>query len=250
MTTRDEEIIAVQRFGRDEFLEERWDYNLGEHLTMLAPTQNGKTTFMFDLIKHRTIRKNENPPLILVMKPRDAVVSRGIKMLKFRLVRQWPPLPSIWTPKPPGYALWPKHTFDPEIDDVRLRDIMRKAVLDCYRKGNRILIADETYGLVNELKLSRDITAVHSRGAGMGLGIWCMTQKPTHIGNWAYSQAEHLFLGFDPDKRARDRFAEIGGVDPDVVKYYVARLQKYEWFYIRRSGPNGGPSVMCIIESK
>lgn len=211
---------------------------------MLAPTQNGKTTLGFDLLKHRTPTKQENPPLVLVLKPRDATVAHKIKELKYKVIRQWPPMPSIWNPKPRGYALWPKHTFDPEIDDVRLRHVMRKAVLDSYRKGDRILFADETYGLVNELKLHKDITAVHSRGAGMGLGIWCMTQKPSHIGLWAYSQAEHLFLGYDPDENARKRFSEIGGVDPDIVKYYVARLQKHEWFYIRR-----GDRSMCIIEA-
>lgn len=106
-------------------------------------------------------------------------------------------------------------------------------------------MADETYGLVNELGLHKLVTAVHSRGAGMGTGIWCMSQKPTHIGTWAYGQAEHLFLGNDPDKRARDRFSEIGGVDPDVVKHYVASLEKYEWFYIRRTD-----RVMCIISAE
>lgn len=242
---QDKVIPAVKRYGRQEFLESVWKYKLGEHLTILAPTQNGKTTFMGDLLKHRSPRKDENPPLVLVMKPRDPVVTDLTKRLEFKRIKQWPPLPSVWNPKPPGYVLWPPHKFDPEIDDIRLRDIMRRAILDCYRKGDRILVADETYGLINELKLHKDITAVHSRGSGMGLGIWCATQKPTHIGTWAYSQAVHLFLGYDPDENARKRFAEIGGVDPDIVKHYVMNLEQYEWFYIRRNDRS-----MCIIEGK
>jgi hypothetical protein len=236
-------VVNIARFGRQEFLTERWNYGAGEHVTMLAPTQNGKTTTTFDLLKH--VPKQKNVPVMLVMKPRDPTVSRGIKALKYRTVRAWPPLPSLWRPKPPGYALWPSHTFDPDKDDVLLKREMRKAVLDCYRKGDVIIVADETYGLVNELKLERELTAVHSRGAGMGVGLWCMTQKPTHIGLWAYSQAEHLFLGYDPDKRARQRFTEIGGVDPDLVEECVKGLGKYEWLYIKRTGP-----TMCVIEAK
>lgn len=249
MTTVDERPKVV-RFGRQEFLEKYWNHHPGEHVTMLAPTQNGKTTFMFDLLAHTNWDVNfrgikPHPPLILVMKPRDLVVSKGVKKLGFKTVKKWPPAPSIWTPKPKGFALWPPHSFDPDIDDVRLHAEMRRAILMSYKQGNRIIVADETYGLINDLKLTREITTVHTRGAGMGVSIWCMTQKPTHIGTWAYSQAEHLFIGYDPDERARDRFKEIGGVDPDIVKYEAARLQTFEWLYFRRTG-----RYICIIEAK
>jgi hypothetical protein len=239
------EVTPVTTFGRDEFLTRYWDYKPGEHVTMLAPTQNGKTTTAFDLIQH--LPKQQKPPVILVMKPRDKTIAKILKVAPkgyFRITRSWPPLPTPWQ-VPKAYLLWPKHTFDPDTDDVRLRGEFDKAIRAAYKGGDRIVMADETYGLINELKLTRLITAVHSRGAGMGVGLWCMTQKPTHIGTWAYSQAEHLFLGHDPDKRARDRFAEIGGVDPDIVKHYVANLKKYQWFYIRRTGP-----VMCIVDAK
>lgn len=244
-----QEIPTVTRFGREEFLTRRWNHGPGEHVTMLAPTQSGKTTFMFDLLSHANWNREfrgikPHPPLILVMKPRDQVVNVGMKRLKLKRLKTWPPVSSIWKPNVPGYVLWPPHSFDPDVDDVNLRREMRKAVLSCYKQGNRIIIADETFGLINELKLHKEVTIVHSRGAGMGVSIWCMTQKPTHIGTWAYSQAEHLFLAYDPDERARDRFSEIGGVDPKIVKYHVANLKDFEWLYIRRSG-----RVMCIIES-
>lgn len=242
MAPTKEELPTVVRFGRSEFLEKYWTYKPGEHLTMLAPTQNGKTTTAFDLLAH--LPKQEKPPVVLVMKPRDKTVTACVKKVGFRTIRSWPPIPTPWQ-VPKGYVLWPKHSFDPDRDDEVLSREFRKAITAAYAGGDRIVMADETYGLINELGLHKLITAVHSRGAGMGVGIWCMTQKPTHIGTWAYSQAEHLFLGHDPDKRARDRFAEIGGVDPDIVKHYVANLKKYEWFYIRRTGP-----VMCIIEAK
>jgi len=233
---------AVARFGREEFLRERWDYRPGQHVTILAPTQNGKTTFTFELLKH--VPEMKNKPVILVMKPRDPTVSKGIKALGFRRLKTWPPLPSIWRPNARGYALWPPHSFDPDTDDEVLRREMRKAILDGYRKGDVIIVADETHGLMNDLNLGRELTAVHSRGAGMGVGLWCMTQKPTHIGLWAYSQAEHLFLGYDPDKRARQRFSEIGGVDPELVEDVVKSLQKHEWLHIQRTG-----ATMCIVSA-
>lgn len=229
-------------FGRAEFLEDRWDHRHGEHVTILAPTQNGKTTMICDLLRH--VPQQKNPPVILVMKPRDSTVTREIKSMDFRTVRTWPPAPSVWKPRPSGYALWPKHTFDPDVDDELMRVQMRRALLGAYKRGDRIVVADETYGLISDLGLANEITKIHTRGGGMGTSLWCATQKPTHIGTWAYNNATHLFLGYDPDKKNRDRFAEIGGVDPDTVKYYVARLREYQWLYIRRRGRK-----LCLIDA-
>lgn len=227
-------------FPREEFLAERWDYKRGGHVTILAPTQNGKTTLAFQLLDNLPPLKH--PPVMLVMKPRDPVVTGGIKQYGYKRIRAWPPPPSIWHPRPPAYALWPRHSFDPDRDDAVMYREFRKAILGRYKQGDSVILADETYGLVEELRLGREITAVHTRGSGMGLGVWCMSQKPGFIGTWAYSQADHLFLGYDPDKRARDRFAEIGGVDPDIVKWHVARLPQYHWLYIRRTGRK-----LCLV---
>jgi hypothetical protein len=116
-------------------------------------------------------------------------------------------------------------------------------MLDCYKRGNRIVFCDEAYGLSNELGLNRELVTLWTRGRSMRTGIWAASQKPTHIPLHAYNQAEHLFLANDPDKRARDRFSEIGGVDPDLLKATVPQLEKHEWLYVRRDGP-----VMCVVE--
>lgn len=238
------ELPQVKHIGRDEFLRRYWKYQPGEHVTFIAPTQNGKTTMIFDLLKHTHFTKKDNPPIVLVMKPRDGQVDKKIKELKFRKVRSWPVVPSIYNPNPKGYAVWPKHTFERERDDEEHARIMRYVLNHSYKRGNTTIIADETYGLVNELKLGPDITRIHSRGASMRTGIWCATQKPTHIGTWAYGQAEHLFIGFDPDEGARERFGEIGGVDPKLVEHEASKLRKFEWLYFRRSD-----RVLCVIEA-
>ena len=229
------------RVGRQEFLEEIWDPSDGEHVTFIAPTQNGKTTMIGDLLAHLPAQKN--PPVMLVMKPRDPVVDKIRKRLHYRKIRSWPPpVLSRYAARPPGYVLWPRHTFDPDRDDALLRQEMRKAILGSYKDGDRVVVADETYGLVNELGLQREMTAVHTRGAGMGVSLWCAAQGPKFVGTWLYSQAEYLFIGYDPDERARDRFEEIGGFQPGVISQESAKLQKFEWLFLQRTGRK-----MCII---
>lgn len=236
------QVDMVDRISRDEFLSDCFDYEAGEHVTIIGPTGSGKTWLAYQLLD--TVARPELPALVLVMKPRDGTVTKWSKSAEFRIVRNWPPPVSPWKPrKPRGWVLWPKHSFEPERDAYQHHTVFRRAILDSYRRGNRILFGDEAYSLANELNLTTELVTVWSKGRSMGCGLWTATQKPTHVPLWAYSQAEHLFLHNDPDKRARDRFKEIGGVDPKLVEEIVLSLEKHEWLYIRRTD-----GAMCIVE--
>lgn len=229
-------------FDRDSFLVERWAYEAGQHVTIIGPTGSGKTWLGYQLLGRSARRKL--PAVVLVMKPRDSTVQKFSRINGFKTVTAWPPSPQMWAPQPPGYVLWPRHTFDPERDDAMLHRQFRRAILSSYRKGNRILFCDEAYGLAEELGLRRELVTVWSRGRSMGTGVWAATQRPTHVPLHAYSAAEHLFLFKDPDKRARDRYSEIGGVDPDLVKWANIRLGRHQALYIRRDGP-----YLCVVDS-
>lgn len=236
----DGDQVTIVEFSREEFLAERWRYRPGQHVTILAPTDGGKTTFAYQLLE-RTARP-ELPVVSLVMKPRDATVKTWSDGLGYRTVRSWPPTSSPWAPrKPAGYALWPKHTFDPEVDDVTLYQQFRKAISDSYKRGNRILFADEVAGLT-DIWLERHLKNVWQRGRSMGCALWAASQRPFNVPLDAYSNAEHLFLGNDPDERSRKRYGEIGGVDVRLIQNATKDLPKFSWLYLRREG-----RVLCIV---
>jgi len=232
---------GVKVFTRQEFIDSgRWRYRPGEHVSTIAPTGWGKTYLLQGLLE--ATATPELPGVMLVMKPRDKTVTSWAKGAGWRTVRSWPPLPAAWGAKPPGWVLWPRHRFDPAVDDPAHYAIFRKAILDSYKRGKRILFADEVYSLAAELGLSRELVTLWTKGRSMDCGLWGATQKPTHVPRWMYSQAHHLFLGNDPDEAARDRFSEIGGVDPKLLKAIVSTLPKHAWLYIRRDG-----SRLCVI---
>lgn len=227
--------------SRGEFLDRRWTYQAGEHVTILGPTQAGKTTLAFELLGRTASR--QLPAVVLVMKPRDGVVTRHINRLGLRRVRSWPPPLQRFKAQPPGWALWPKHTYDPQRDDETLYVEFRKAIIDSYKRGNRIIFADELLGLTQELRLQDELRAIWTRGASLGCGLWGATQRPAMIPQYAYNCAEHLFLSYEPDARNRMRLDEIGGVDAGLVRHAVQNLRRYQWLYVRRTGP-----AMCIID--
>lgn len=240
---RDQDFPAVRRYARGEFLDRVWVYQAGEHVTFLAPTQNGKTTLALDLLE-RTATE-ELPAVVLMMKPRDKTTAKWLERVAFRKITSWPQPPSIWHPrKPPGWVLWPRHTFDPDVDDPRHYAEFRRAILDCYKRGRRILFADETRSLERELGLSRELITIWTKGASMGCGLWGASQVPKFMSTEAYSQATHVFIGFTPEQRDQERFGEISGVDPYLVRHVVENLRRHEWLYIRQRD-----RVMCIISA-
>lgn len=226
---------------RAEFIDERFRYRPGEHVSFIGPTGSGKTHLAYQLLD--SVASPQLPAVVLVIKPRDATADKWNKKLGFKRVRHWPPAPPLMGAKPRGWTLWPRHTFDPDADEALLHSQMRRAILDSYKKGDRILLADEAYSLSEELHLKKELITVWSKGRSMGCGLWAATQKPTHVPLWLYNQAEHLFLANDPDKRSRDRFSEIGGIDPDLVRDAVQQLGKHQWLYIRRDGP-----AVCVVD--
>lgn len=233
----------VAYFPREYFLKEIWDYQPGDHVTVLAPTTGGKTTLLGELLGESCSK--ELPAVMMVMKPRDPATARMAKKLDLLTVRDWPPpkTKQLFRDRPVrGWVVWPSHVYDPAIDEPRHRAVFRRVILDCYKRGNRILVADETYSLEEELELSTEMRTVWTKGAAMDCGLWAATQRPAYISKWAY-QAHHLFLGKDPDEDTQRRLSEIGAaVDPGKVRWIVARLPKWHFLYINRDD-----EAMCIV---
>lgn len=241
----------VKSFTRDTFISEVWDYQPGECVTALCPMGGGKTQLTFQLL---AVTSNKNlPATVLVMKPQDKTVTNFMRSQKLRLVRDWPPSRvKGLVDRPPGWVLWPTETDDPDADEYRHALIFRRALRDLYRPPRhmtrnreeigRIIYADETYSLEQEMGLTKDLNRIWTKGRSNGSGLWASSQRPVWISRWAL-QAQHIFLGFDPDVQMQKRYSEIGGgVDPDAVRYVVSRLKKYEFCYINRD-----QRAMCIV---
>lgn len=241
----------IRCLDRGPFLRRRWNYKPGHHVAYIAPTQDGKTTLAFQTLQ--VTCSPDLPAVVLVMKPRDPTPAAWTRHLGFKETPTWPPRrPRPWEKPPAGYTLWPRHTFVVKIDNDRMSEEFSKAIRWAYQRGNCIVFADEIYGLLAELDgLSDDLIALWSRGGGMGTGLWTATQRPAGsaghgIPGFMYSNTQHLFFARDPDARSRQRYGEIGGVDPQLIAQGVMSLRKYEFLYINKGDQRGGPYLAII----
>lgn len=248
--TRTDDTTDVRVVSRERFLAE-WheDYQRGQHVTFLGPTQRGKTTLTLQLLGESI--SPEHQCVILASKPpgRDGTIAKAPKMLNLREVSEWPPGYRFGDRKRNGYLLRPAHDMtNHDATKANLAHHFKAAMDDNYATRNdrpRITVADEAHIIQNRLKLKDEYEAPLMSGAPDN-AMWSLIQRGRYMSYHAYGAPEHLFIFFDPDQSNRQRYSEIGGVDPKLVMRIAETLKTYrvatggtisECLYIRRSGP-------------
>jgi len=249
--------MRVARIPRETFLTEYFDYQPGEHVSFIEPTQQGKTHLAYQCLDQAMARYPHLRTVSLMPKSRDPATAGWAQRLDMKVIGGWPPPKNWLREKPRGYVLWPPHLKNApvEVNRAHLAPVFRQCLADQFREGNAITLADDVYLTAVLLGLNPDLEEHWTAGAGGGVGLWSTNQKPSgtigggSVSSFVYNSPAHLFLGHDPDARNRKRFSEIGGVDPALVTETVMGLQKYrvqtaggiktisEKLYICKTGP-------------
>jgi len=238
----------LETFPREEWRRNRLRYEPSQGITIIGAPGTGKTHLAFDMAE--VITSPDNPFLMLVKKPRDKLIETRGKAMGLRRLDRWPP--PAWHrlagAKPRGWLVWPETNYsDIKASNAHKANVFRAAILDTYKRGHRLMFTDDAYGLSEILKLRLEMIEAWTEFRSQPAGFMSAFQRAAGVPLWSY-QAEHLCLFKETDKQGRRRFAEIGGVDPDLLAWHNQRLLQHQFLHVTRTGgPGGGPSV-CIVD--
>jgi hypothetical protein len=208
--------------SRGEFLDYFGEeYQSGQHVTMLGPTQRGKTTLGHQMLAQ--VITPEFPVYILALKPphRDPVMAAAAKRLNLVEVCEYPsPMQQriAKARKRNGFVVRPQHEMlDTKATNQNMRRVVHETLTKCYASRNPLIIdSDETHVVQNELGLKDDLEVTLMRGAPDIAG-WNRIQRGYHITYHAYGAPEWVIVFRDPVRQNQQRYADIGGVDPGHV---------------------------------
>lgn len=245
--------MSPVQLSREEFLQDYFDYRPGEHVSLIAPTQRGKTHLSYQLLQAAMRQQPGLDVVSLMPKPNSPATHRWAEALNLRETPDWPPRKKLFSEQPDGYVMWPRHRADlPAAENrAQLAAKFRKCLSSLYWRGSCIVFADDVFLLAVLMGLNPELEEFWTAGGEGGAGIWCANQKPSgtlgsgSVSSFSYNAPSHLFLGKDTDDRNVKRFSEIGGVDPRQVAGIVRDLRLWqigdksisEQLYIDKRGP-------------
>lgn len=212
----------VARIPWSDFLTE-FQWNQGEHVTLIGTTGSGKTTLALAILPRRTYQ------LVVATKPQDELIteltSRG-----FKLIREWPPPPPQELPEYRKLIYWPPIE---SVDDIEpQKEAIGNLLRELYATGGWTVYLDEVRYVTEFQGHKRLVELLWLQGRSMGLSVVASTQRPRHIPLAAYSQATHLFFWRDNDISNLRRISEMGAQDVSTIQHHVANLEPHEVFYV------------------
>lgn len=215
MLARQDELAPIIEWS--EF--QRWfTWQQGEHIGIIGPTGQGKTTFSLAILEPRKY------VVALGTKPKDKTLSRFGAEQQFRRTYQWDGRDD---PKlHPKRLLWPDATG--LYSALLQRRVFRQALDSIYRQGNWTVYIDELWYIIHHLKLEPEIRVYLLQARSNGISLVAATQRPAFVPLEVYDQSSWLVFFRDNDESNLKRIAGISWLSKNLVQSIVARLDRYQ----------------------
>lgn len=208
------------RLPWDVFIRDRFSWKQGEHVAVIGPTGQGKTTMLMHLLPIQ--------PYVVVFatKPHDATMDRLISTGYLRL-DSWETISPLRAPR---RVLWPSAA---NLDSDETQRIVFKDALDrIYRERGWCVVIDEGWIMINALGLKKEIKTYLMQGRSLSISLVFATQRPVDVPLEVYDQSTHLFFLRDNDERNLSRLSGISWRSSDMIRGLVANLEQYQALYI------------------
>jgi hypothetical protein len=195
----------------------------GEHLSIIGPTQAGKTYLMlclFPLRRYVTyyVAKAEDKTLKgLTGKKQGDNRFRKIGDYSYR---------HNWEYR---ILLWPES--DQLEDEAKQQHVFYRALRQQFRERGWTIVVDEV-AYFCDIKLGNVLANYWRRASSLKLSLMAATQRPAGVPLLMYSAPHHLFFFRFQDETDLKRIGGIGWINRQEIRETVSKLGRYEFLYI------------------
>lgn len=205
----------------DEFYYNVFRWNQGQHIGVIGPTEQGKTTLAIAILDLRKY------VVALGTKPKDPVLDELSERGDFKKLKKWEKLSPTLYPK---RLLWPDATS--LYSAKHQRQELQKAFSKIYVEGGWCIYADELWYLSHHLKMDFEIRTFLLQARSNNISLLVTTQRPSRVPLEVFDQSTHLFFFKDNDERNLKNISGIGWLNAGIIKGLVARLEMHQFLYI------------------
>lgn len=214
----------------------RWQQ--GQHIGIVGPTGQGKTTFSLAIMRDRKY------VVALGTKPKDKTLQAFATHQNYVRMNAWNPVLDA--------KLFPHRLVWPDASKLysarKQRDIFRATLASIYEQGNWTVYVDELWFIIHHLKLEAEIRVYLLQSRSNGISLVVSTQRPAFVPLEVYDQSSWLIFFRDNDETNLKRIAGISWLSKNLVQSIVARLDQYQALVIntrtgemvRTTAPYGG----------
>lgn len=204
----------------DDFMRGRFNWRWGEHVGLIGPTGQGKTTLLRTILPYRPYS------VVFATKPRDKDIA-AFQHSGYQVIDRWRSIDPRVMPK---RILWPDASH--VRSEGTQRQVFAEAFDKIYREGAWTVAIDELWYIINKLKLAEEVKTYLLQARALDISLVCSTQKPTWVPTEVYDQSTHLFFWRNSDGRSQHRLGEINNVDSAVIRDVIANLETHQFLYI------------------
>lgn len=231
MSQLETEVTAAIERLRWSFLGPRFMrvWEQGQHMAIIGPTGQGKTTLAADLLEMRCRERSGNV-VIIGTKQTDKMLSK-LGRSGWKIIREWPPTYEERTSR--RIIFWPKYQRASTSAKAN-RGAYMEALDGILEEHNWTVYCDEVIYLTEQLRLRHLLDEYWNTGRSSGITLVASSQGATWVPRAMMTQQSWVCTFKMRDFQVVQRTAEIAG-NKRLYIPYIESLRPHEFLLVEQA---------------